>query len=1127
VLDASAVSAPPLIRSAAPTSGNLATSARIVNFYHAAFFSPSVATFADAVRKGFVSLPGLTADLILAHQPASVATAKGHLDQARRGQHSTRELETYDTTTGEWHHLPKPSSPRPSAIVTRIIGASPIGRIHSDLAGRFPTTAKSGAQYMLIMYSEEANYIHVECLRSRQASDFVTAYDRGIKFWTQHGIIPTFGRMDNESSSNLEDFCRTHSPPIAIQYVPPGTHRANKAERAIRTWKDHFIAGLATTDPAFPLAAWDELVPQAELTLNLLRVSSVSPYMSAWHQLHGPYDFSATPIAPPGMKIVSHEKPKINRATWAPHGQTGFYVGPAMSHYRCFRVWITATNSIRVTDTLSWHPIPLYLIPGTSATDDLLSVLTQLQASLTRLASNQPDLLEQRQPIAATIPHITASISALASIFNAMPARSVLSKGDLASPSTKGELLDFPTQSAHSDANADEFQLASHPQPSFSPFATPATSPDSNSNLSPTPRFSTRMRRPPDRLGNFVNAAADQTTLISSSISAALTHKDEPSADHPCSWRRHLAGSQHYSAAASMQDAFAMNKDSQPLRYIDTKTAWDKDLWRLEESKELFRLLRDTPTMKFIDPASKPANRIASYYNPQAKVKTKDGLVVRRIRGTYGGNISDFNGARSAQTADMQTVKLLLNAVISEDAHFMTADIKDFYLGTPLPTPEYMWIKRGQLPADIVAHYANAIIWHHDSAMVEISQGIYGLPQAGRLAQEKLSRLLALHGYTEAPSTPCLYRHATRPIAFTLVVDDFAIKYRDKTDAEHLLQAIREGYELTTDWSGSKYLGMSVNFGPVSGPRTVTISMPGYVRAALTRFRQPPSTRLIRAPAIYTPPNYGSKVQYADDPDDPASPLLDPARTTFIQEVIGVFLYYARAVDATMLTTLSKLASRQSHPTEALYTDVIHFLGYAACYPNAAITYHASDMQLIIHSDASYLSESNSRSRAGGIHFLARRDNPSQVNGAIDIISCIIPAVVAAASEAEYAALFLNGQTGVGLRSTLADLGYPQSATPIIADNTTACGIANRTSKIRKSKAIDMRFHWIRDRVAQGQFVVTWQPGGSNLADYFTKTHPAHHYVATRPLYIEDPSANGWTTVTLPPRRRQPTPHGT
>ncbi len=1087
-----------------------------------------MSTFADAVRKGFISLPGLTSDLILAHPPASVATAKGHLDQARQGQDSTRVLETYDATTGEWHHLSKTQSPRPSTIATRVVGAPPpTGRIHSDLAGRFPTAAKSGAQYMLIMYSEEANYIHVECLRSRHASDFVNAYGRGIKFWTQHGIIPTFGRMDNESSGTLEEFCRNQSPPIAIQYVPPGTHRANKAERAIRTWKDHFIAGLATTDPAFPLAAWDELVPQAELTLNLLRVSSISPHMSAWHQLHGPYDFSMTPIAPPGMKVVSHEKPKTNRATWDPHGKAGFYVGPAMTHYRCFRVWITATNSIRVTDTLSWHPIPLYLLPGASPTDDLVSVLSQLHATLTRLASDPPDLLEQRQPIAAIIPRIAESISALVSIYNAMPSHSAISKGDVASPTTKGDLHSFPAPAAHTDASTSDISPGSAPATSSSPLPTPAISADSTSGPSPTLRSSTRTRQPPDRLGNFVMAATDQPILVPTSISTVPPRDSTPSAACPCSWRRHPAGSQHYSAAASMQDAFAMNKDHQPLRYIDTKTAWDKDLWRLEESKELFRLLRDTPTMKFIDPASKPAARIASYYNPQVKVKTKDGVIVRRIRGTYGGNVSDFNGARSAQTADMQTVKLLLNAVISEDAQFMTADIKDFYLGTPLPTPEYMWIKRAQLPADIITSYANNIVWHRDSAMVEISQGIYGLPHAGRLAQEKLSRVLAKHGYTEAPSTPCLYRHASRAIAFTLVVDDFAVKYRDKCDADHLLEAIRESYDLTADWSGAKYLGMSIDFGSVSGSRTVTISMPGYVRAALTRFRQPHPTRLVRAPAIYTPPDYGSKIQYPDDINDQASPPLDSTRTTFIQEVIGVFLYYARAVDATMLTTLSKLASRQAHPTESLYADVVHFLSYAACYPNAAIVYHASDMQLTIHSDASYLSESNGRSRAGGIHYLSRRGNPSQANGAIDIISCVIPAVVAAASEAEYAALFLNGQTGVGLRSTLADLGYPQSATPIIADNTTACGIANRTSKIRKSKAIDMRFHWIRDRVAQGQFIVTWQPGGSNLADYFTKTHPARHYIAMRPLYIEAPSATGWTTVTSPTRRRPPPRYGT
>ena len=104
--------------------------------------------------------------------------------------------------------------------------------------------------------------------------------------------------------------------------------------------------------------------------------------------------------------------------------------------------------------------------------------------------------------------------------------------------------------------------------------------------------------------------------------------------------------------------------------------------------------------------------------------------------------------------------------------------------------------------------------------------------------------------------------------------------------------------------------------------------------------------------------------------------------------------------------------------------------------------------------------------RAGGPDYLSSVSNPTAatVNGAIEAVSTIIPTVVSAASEAELAGLFLNGQAAVSTRHTLADLGRPQNPTPLITDNSTALGITNRTVRLMRSKAIDMRYHWIRDR---------------------------------------------------------------
>ena len=88
------------------------------------------------------------------------------------------------------------------------------------------------------------------------------------------------------------------------------------------------------------------------------------------------------------------------------------------------------------------------------------------------------------------------------------------------------------------------------------------------------------------------------------------------------------------------------------------------------------------------------------------------------------------------------------------------------------------------------------------------------------------------------------------------------------------------------------------------------------------------------------------------------------------------------------------------------------------------------------------------------------------------------------------------------LRTTLNEMGYQQPPTPIQVDNSTACGIANDNIKIQRSKAIDMRFYWIRDRVQQKQFHVYWRPGTTNLADYVTKHHTSNHHQLMQPIYL-------------------------
>lgn len=120
------------------------------------------------------------------------------------------------------------------------------------------------------------------------------------------GRKPSLYILDNECSNELKLALTKHK--IDFQRVPPHVHRRNAAERAIQTYKNHFLAGLASADPQYPSNEWDRLIPQATLTLNLLRNARTNPKLSAHAFLHGPYNFQATPLAPPGTKVVVHVK---------------------------------------------------------------------------------------------------------------------------------------------------------------------------------------------------------------------------------------------------------------------------------------------------------------------------------------------------------------------------------------------------------------------------------------------------------------------------------------------------------------------------------------------------------------------------------------------------------------------------------------------------------------------------------------------------------------------------------------------------------------------------------------------------------------------------------------------------
>jgi hypothetical protein len=177
-------------------------------------------------------------------------------------------------------------------------------------------------------------------------------------------------------------------------------------------------------------------------------------------------------------------------------------------------------------------------------------------------------------------------------------------------------------------------------------------------------------------------------------------------------------------------------------------------------------------------------------------------------------------------------------------------------------------------------------------------------------------------------------------------------------------------------------------------------------------------------------------------------------------------------------------------------------LDYLATQEEAIITYNKSEMILAIHSDASYLSEPKARSRAGGHFFLSYDTNTPPNNGAILNIAHIIKHVMSSATEAELAALYIMAREAVYIRIILEELGHKQPPTPIQTDNAMADAVINGKIQPKRTKAMDMRFHWLRDRECQKQFRFYWRPGKTNYADYWTKHHLPSHHVNMRKEFL-------------------------
>jgi hypothetical protein len=242
----------------------------------------------------------------------------------------------------------------------------------------------------------------------------------------------------------------------------------------------------------------------------------------------------------------------------------------------------------------------------------------------------------------------------------------------------------------------------------------------------------------------------------------------------------------------------------------------------------------------------------------------------------------------------------MLNSVISTPgAKFMPIDLKDFYLCSNLPEYAYVRTPLHMIPPAIIELYNLISLIENGYVYVEVQKGMYGLPQAGKLANDALIKFLAPHGYE-----PCPVTHTD--LMFTLVVDDFGVRYINKADVDRLLEVLQPSYKCSTDWTVIRYVGLTIAWDYTTG--TCEISMPGYIHRALTRFVHKKTNCRANAPHPWAAPVYGARQQYEQYGN---TPFMDDSHKLRLQEVLG----YARAVDGTMIPAISTLATQQATPT--------------------------------------------------------------------------------------------------------------------------------------------------------------------------------------------------------------------
>ncbi len=389
----------------------------------------------------------------------------------------------------------------------------------------------------------------------------------------------------------------------------------------------------------------------------------------------------------------------------------------------------------------------------------------------------------------------------------------------------------------------------------------------------------------------------------------------------------------------------------------------------------------------------------------------------------------------------------------------------------PEQTDEEVWVHAVETQCHTIGnHYQyklREIATEDGYVYCKIQKGMCGLPQAGIIAQDLLQACLAKVGYHQSKIIPGLWTHETRKTCFTLVIDDFAIKYTSMEDAQHLIDALKKGSTITIDWDAAK-LDLPLN-GTTRTKRSMPLCQDIFKRHYFdsSTKHQTPKTKQ-NSPHPHVKPQYGAKAQYATNKDTYPPPHRQGGKIcTRSSRHITLLCQSSEQHNPPSTQCNCHQASKSNRENESNSKTTVRLL----CNAGQSGTHLQSKQNDSCSTQwCRTLQQKEIKEPSKGAFFLSNDNEFPPNSGAILTVATIIKAVMSSAAEAELGALYLSIKEAACLWKIIAKMGHPQPHTPIQTNNLTVEGVINHKIQPKQTKVMDMHFHWLHDHEAQGRY---------------------------------------------------------